>query len=65
MPMMLTSNYAMLDGMLKTPDFCEYDDDGRGCYSYCKAGERGSFPVWVVEFAKLEVERNGVSIPYR
>jgi hypothetical protein len=44
---------------VKTPDFCEYDDDGRGCYSYCKAGERGCFPVWVVEFAKLEVERNG------
>jgi hypothetical protein len=40
---------------VKVPDFCEYDDNEGGCYMYCKAGERGNFPVWVIEFAKLEV----------
>lgn len=36
------------------PEFCGYDGD-RGCYTYCKKGERGSFPVWVIEFEKLRV----------
>jgi hypothetical protein len=43
---------------VKTPDFCGYDDDGRGCYSYCKAGQKGSFPVWVIDFYKLKVGSN-------
>jgi hypothetical protein len=44
---------------IRAPESCGYDDSGRGCYTYCKAGEKGSFPVWVVEFAKLEVEHDG------
>ena len=28
------------------PESCDFDGEG-GCYSYCKVGERGSFPVWV------------------
>ena len=36
------------------PEFCGYDGDN-GCYTYCKKGERGSFPVWVIEFEKLRV----------
>lgn len=38
---------------VKTPDFC--GSIGHGCYTYCKAGERGSFPVWVIEFSKLQI----------
>ena len=26
-----------------------------GCYTFVKEGTQGSFPVWVVEFCKLEV----------
>ena len=36
----------------KVPEFCDIDSDN-GCYSYCKKGERGSFPVWVIEFEQL------------
>ncbi len=36
-----------------TPEFCGYDGDG--CYTYCNKGERGSFPVWVIEFDKLKI----------
>ena len=42
---------------VKTPQNCEYDD-GKGCYSYCKAGQKGSFPVWVIDFYKLKVGSN-------
>lgn len=37
------------------PESCGYDGDG-GCYSYCKSGEKGSFPVWVIEFEPLRVD---------
>ncbi len=37
------------------PDHCFFDGEG-GCYTYCNRNERGSFPVWVIEFAKLEVD---------
>lgn len=36
----------------RVPENCGYDGDG-GCYTYCKVGERGSFPVWVIEFERL------------
>ncbi len=39
----------------RVPEWCDYDGDG-GCYTYCKKGERGSFPVWVIEFERIEVE---------
>lgn len=40
----------------RVPDWCSYDgDEDNGCYSYCRSGERGSFPVWVIEFELLEV----------
>ncbi len=35
------------------PEGCGYDGEG-GCYSYCNKGERGSFPVWVIEFEKIK-----------
>jgi len=28
----------------------------RGCYSFCAAGQRGSFVVWVINFESLEVQ---------
>lgn len=34
------------------PEFCGYDGES-GCYTYCNKGERGSFPVWVIEFETL------------
>lgn len=37
----------------KVPEYCGCDSDG-GCYTYCKKGERGSFPVWVIEFEGLK-----------
>jgi len=37
------------------PEGCDFDGD-RGCYSYCKSGEKGSFPVWVIEFETLKVD---------
>lgn len=40
---------------IKAPESCGYDDEGRGCYSYCKKGERGSFPVWVIQFEDLRI----------
>jgi len=40
----------------RVPDFCGCDSESGGCYTYCKEGERGSFPVWVIEFEELEVE---------
>lgn len=33
------------------PDDCDLEG---GCYSYCKRNERGSFPVWIIEFEKLK-----------
>lgn len=36
------------------PEFCGCDDEG-GCYTFCKKGERGSFPVWVIEFEQLKI----------
>ena len=33
------------------PEGCDFDG---GCYSYCNREERGSFPVWVIEFEKLK-----------
>ncbi len=39
---------------VKRPDYCGYDTDG-GCYTYCNKGQRGSFPVWVIEFNDLKV----------
>ncbi|GAB6170585.1 hypothetical protein JCM15765_00630 [Paradesulfitobacterium aromaticivorans] len=39
---------------VKVPEWCGYDDNnGGGCYTFCKEGERGSFPVWVIEFEEL------------
>ena len=36
---------------VRVPDFCGYDGDSNGgCYTYCGKGERGAFPVWVIEF---------------
>lgn len=36
---------------VRVPDFCNYDDgEGGGCYTYCNEGERGAFPVWVIEY---------------
>jgi len=32
-----------------------FADDGGPIYSYCKQGQRGSFPVWVISFSRLEV----------
>jgi hypothetical protein len=40
---------------IRAPEWCGFDDDGKGCYTYCKAGQKGSFPVWVIEFEKLQV----------
>lgn len=35
---------------IRTPDWCGYDGDSNsGCYTYCGKGERGAFPVWVIE----------------
>lgn len=39
----------------RVPGFCDYDGGGGGCYTYCKKGEHGSFPVWVIEFEKLKI----------
>jgi len=34
----------------------DYMNFGIGGYDTdCEAGERGSFPVWVIEFSKLEI----------
>jgi len=30
------------------------DNKRGGCYAFCKKGQRGSFPVWVIEFERLE-----------
>ena len=41
---------------VKVPYWVGIEKDG-GCYSYCQEGERGSFPVWVINFsAKGETE---------
>ena len=37
----------------KIPEDCGYDGEG-GCYSYCNREERGSFPVWIIEFEELK-----------
>lgn len=37
----------------RTPDYCGYDDLDRGCYTFCNRDARGSFPVWVIEFANV------------
>ena len=37
---------------VKSPYWCDYE--GEGIYSYSRKGERGSFPVWVIEFEKLK-----------
>lgn len=37
------------------PEFCDFDVDG-GCYTYCKKGGKGSFPVWVIEFETLCID---------
>ena len=37
---------------VRSPYWCDYE--GEGIYSYCMKGERGSFPVWVIEFEKLK-----------
>jgi len=35
---------------VRVPDFCGYDGgSNNGCYTYCGKGERGAFPVWVIE----------------
>lgn len=31
-----------------------WGDDKSGIYGYCKAGQKGSFPVWVIKFEDLE-----------
>lgn len=38
----------------RVPEFCGVDAEG-GCYTYCNKEERGSFPVWVIEFEELEI----------
>ncbi|HHX61330.1 MAG TPA: hypothetical protein GX707_11565 [Epulopiscium sp.] len=41
----------------RIPEWCGYGDGSEGgCYSYCKREERGSFPAWVIEFERIEVE---------
>jgi hypothetical protein len=42
---------------VKAPDWCGYDDGGEGCYTYCAEGLRGSFPVWVIAFDKLNTDK--------
>ena len=37
----------------KTPDWCGWDGDEGGCYTYCPKGTRGSFPVWVINVRRL------------
>lgn len=37
----------------KTPEWLRYELGDNGCYSYCKQGERGSFPVWVVRHKEV------------
>lgn len=37
---------------INRPDYCGFDTDG-GCYTYCSSDSRGSFPVWVIDFAGL------------
>lgn len=37
----------------RVPEGCGCDSEG-GCYSYCNRNERGSFPVWVIEFEELK-----------
>lgn len=34
------------------PEDCDLEG---GCYSYCNRRERGSFPVWVIEFDGLKI----------
>lgn len=33
---------------VQKPEWCGYDGEKGGCYSYCKKETRGSFPVWVI-----------------
>lgn len=40
----------------KVPECCGFDDRDSGCYTYCKQGERGSFPVWVIRFEDLLIK---------
>lgn len=37
----------------QVPENCGLDVEG-GCYTYCEREERGSFPVWVIEFEGLK-----------
>ena len=37
----------------KYPGYSGFDSDNEGGYTYCGKGERGSFPVWVIEFDDL------------
>lgn len=39
---------------INKPDYCGLDTDD-GCYTYCEANAKGSFPVWVIEFKELRV----------
>lgn len=37
---------------VRVPENCGYDVEG-GCYSFCNKGDRGSFPVWTIDFSSL------------
>jgi len=39
---------------VKVPEWCGYDDPDGGCYTYCKEGEKGSFPAWVCKVKDLK-----------
>lgn len=45
---------------VKAPEFVDWDGD---VYMYCPANQRGSFPVWVIEFDRVSedeaLEREG------
>ena len=36
---------------ISPPDSCGYDGP---CYTFCKPGMRGSFPVWVIDIVRQE-----------
>lgn len=34
---------------VSVPDWCGFEGDG-GCYTFCNKDDRGSFPVYTIEF---------------
>lgn len=49
---------AFVRWFVRAPESCDYDDEGRGCYTYTSPDDRGAFPVWIIQFKALEVPKN-------